>query len=321
MVEQVLGRAKRRSRAVYGVFLRVPCHVHKQLDGVLHGLQVAHVQYPELLYAAVVGQLQLLPHVLYRGDVDPLRVARRPYIVHVVVESPASFALLLLGSGQSSHVAPVVIAEQHRHVVGHSQSRVVVVLHLLVECPYLWCLLGRSLGHLLDDAALVVDDALQQLGVRALAHCLVAVAAHTDGHDVVSALHALDALTEESVEVLLVRRIVPCAPSLAVSGIFLVVARHGLVVRCSHHHAHLVGSLQVLGVVGIEGPSPHGRPQVVTLQSQDEFKHLLVESVVAVVGAEGVLHPRCQTGCLVVQEQSSVPHGRLSVGKLPVLYI
>ena len=311
MVEQI----------VHVVLAGIPGHVHKQLDGILHGFQVAHVQDPQFLDAAVVGQLQLFPHVLDGCHVDPLRITGRSHVVHVVVESPATLALLLLGRGQSSDVTPVVVAEQDGDVVRHSQSCVVVVLYLLIERPYLSCLLGRALGHLLDDAALVVDDALQQLRVRTVAHGLVAVATHADGDDVVSALRAIDTFTEEAVEVLLVRLVVPGAPSLAVAGILLMVACHRLVVRRSHHHTHRVGRLQVLWVVGIEGPSPHGRPQVVTLQSQDELEHLLVEAVVAVVRAEGVLHPRGQTGRLVVEEQSAISHGRFAVCEFALLYI
>ena len=311
MVEQI----------IHLVLSWIPGHIHKQLDGILHGLQVAHVQDPQLLDAAVIGQLQLFPHILDGGHVDPLRIAWCSHVVHVVVESPAAFALLLLSRWQSSDVTPVVVAEQHRHVVRHPQSCVVVVLHLLIEGPYLCRLLGRALGHLLDDAPLVVDDALQQLRVRTLAHGLVAVATHADGDDVVSALGALDTLTEEAVEVLLVRGVVPGAPTLTVTGIFLVVACHRLVVRGTHHDTHRVSSLQVLRVVGIESPSPHGRPQVVTLQTQDQLEHFLVETVVAVVRAEGVLHPRGQTGCLVVEEQAAIPDGRFAVCVFTLFYI
>ena len=250
MVEQV----------VHTVFRGIPRHVHKQLDGIFHRLQIADVEDPQFLDAAEVGQLQLLPHVLYGGDVDPLRVAGGTDVVHVVVESPSALALLFLGSRQTAHVAPVVVAEQDGHVVGHTQAGVIVVLHLFIECPDLRSLVSRLAGHLLDDAALVVDDVLQEFCVGAVAHRLVTVAAHADGHDVVGAVHALDALTEEAVEVLFVRGVVPGAPALAVAGILLVVAGHRLVVRRAHHHTHRVGGLQVLGIVGIEGPAPHRGP-------------------------------------------------------------
>ena len=114
------------------ISLGIPCHVHEQLDGILHGLQVADVQDPQFLDTAVVGQLQLFPHILYRGDVDPFRVAGGTDVVYVVVESPAAFALLFLSGGQTAHVAPVVVTQQYRHVVGHTESGVVVVLYLFI---------------------------------------------------------------------------------------------------------------------------------------------------------------------------------------------
>ena len=117
---------------IHFVFIGVPRHVHKQLDGVFHGLQVAHVQDPQLLDATVIGQLQLFPHVLYRGHVDPFRITGRSHIVHMVVESPAAFALLFLCRRQTAHVAPVIVAEQYRYIVGYAQSGIIVILYLFI---------------------------------------------------------------------------------------------------------------------------------------------------------------------------------------------
>ena len=105
---------------VYLILVGVPSHIHKQLDGIFHWLQVAYIQDPQLLNAAIVGQLQLFPHVLYRGNVDPLRIAGSTHVVYVVIQSPAALSLLLFGCRQSAHVTPVVVAEQHGHVIGHA---------------------------------------------------------------------------------------------------------------------------------------------------------------------------------------------------------
>ena len=43
------------SYRLLGVLFRIPCHIHKQLDGILHRLQVAHVQNPHALNTMVVG--------------------------------------------------------------------------------------------------------------------------------------------------------------------------------------------------------------------------------------------------------------------------
>ena len=99
----------------------------------------------------------------------------------------------------------------------------------------------------------------------------------------------------------------------------LVVTGHRLVVAGADDDAHGVGGLHVLRVVGIESPAPHGRPQEVTLQAEYQFEHLLVETVVAVVGAERVLDPRRQAGCLVVEEDAAIAHGGFAVGVFAAL--
>ena len=100
-----------------------------------------------------------------------------------------------------------------------------------------------------------------------------------------------------------------------------MVAGHRLMVRGAHHDAHGIGGLQVLGIVGIESPSPHGRPQIVALQTEDKLEDFLVEAVVAEISAEGVLHPGGEAGGLVVEEQSAIAHGGLAVGVFTFLYI
>ena len=39
------------------VLFGIPCHVEEQRDGVFHGLEVAHVQHPQLVHAVVIGEL------------------------------------------------------------------------------------------------------------------------------------------------------------------------------------------------------------------------------------------------------------------------
>ena len=170
---------------------------------------------------------------------------------------------------------------------------------------------------------MVVNDGLQQAGISILAHRLVTVATHTDGHDVVGAFHPLYALTEEAVEVFLVALIIPCSPLLTIAGILLMIAGHGLMVGCSDDYSHSVSSLQVLWVVSIESPVPHSRPKEITLKAENEFKDLCIEAVVAIVCAEGVLHPRRETGSLVIEEDTTITHIRLAIGIFarPYIYI
>ena len=232
----------------------------------------------------------------------------------MVIKSPPAFVLSLGGCRHAADVTPVVVAEQNRHVVGHSHAGVVVVEHLLVEGPHLWRLAGRAARHLFDYAALVADDLLQQTRIGLGRHRLVAVAAHANGHDVLGVLHPLNAFAEELVEARGVGCVVPGSPLVAVAGIFLVASGHGLVVAGADDNAHLIGQTRVLGVVGIESPVPHRGPHEIAAQTQDEFEHAGVETVVAVVGAVGVFHPLHQAGAFVVEEDASVAHRRLAVG-------
>ena len=147
------------------------------------------------------------------------------------------------------------------------------------------------------------------------AHGSVAVAAHAYRYDVFIVLGALHAFAEEAVDHLLVLGIVPCSVFVAVACPLLVVARHGLVVGCSHDYAHLVGRPAVLWVVGVERPSPHCRPHEVAFEAEYQLENLCVEVVSAVICAESVFHPRRKARRLVVQENASVTHGRLAVGE------
>ena len=251
----------------------------------------------------------------------------------MVIHAPSAFALALAGVGQAGHVAPVVVAQQHYGVVGRLQSLRHVSLHLFVDGPDLWPLLGRAAGGFGNDGPLVLENLAQQgyvalvfglvLAVVAVfaAHGLVAVATHADGYQVFGVFGALNTEAEEVVDDLLVGLIVPRPVLLAVACPFLVVARHGLVVRRAHDDAHLVGSLAVERVVGIEAPSPHRRPHEVGLEAQQQLEHAGVEVVAAIVGAVGVLHPRGEAGGLVVEEYAAVTHGRLTVGVCATFYI
>ena len=99
-----------------------------------------------------------------------------------------------------------------------------------------------------------------------------------------------------------------------------MVARHGLVVRSAHYHAHGIGSCAVLGVVGVKRPRPHGGPHKVATQTQDEFEHSGIELVVAIVSAIRVLYPSGKTRSLVVEEYAAIFHSRLTRGIAPALY-
>ena len=61
---------------------------------------------------------------------------------------------------------------------------------------------------------------------------------------------------------------------------FLLGAQHGLVVRGAHDDAVFVGELRVERIVLVEGVAPHGGPEIVALEPQDQLEDLHIEVVI-----------------------------------------
>ena len=122
-----------------GVVVGTPGHLEEEVDGMLHGLEVAHIENPEVVDAIFVAQAHLFPQVVGVGDVGPLGVARTAHVIDVVVHTPTALAVhkCLLGArsrnvgfGHTTNVTPVVVAKHDEHIVGHIEAQVVEVLHL-----------------------------------------------------------------------------------------------------------------------------------------------------------------------------------------------
>ena len=88
--------------------------------------------------------------------------------------------------GQPPNVAPVVVGEEQRHVVGNAHTLVVVVLHLLVERPELRRLRRWFSGDVGDDPSLIGHDALEQRDIASVGHRQVTIAPHADRDDVLA---------------------------------------------------------------------------------------------------------------------------------------
>ena len=298
------------------VVLGTPSHLEEEVDGLLHRLEVAHVENPQVVNAIFEAQTHLLPKMIGGGDVGPLGITRTAHVIDMVVHTPASLAIheCLFGARgrnvclrYTTDVAPVIVAKHDEHIIRHVESKVIEMLHFLIECPHLWSLVGLLARHFRDDATLVADDVLKEflvvfvtiLGqmVKAFlaAQSGVAITTHTDGDKVLGSLGALDAFAEELIDNLLVDSIIPtclsgslvivlgtCLPHLGnlVTHPFLVIASHRLMMRSAHNDAHLVGKRAIERVVKIEGIAPHGRPKVVALQAEEQFEDVFVEKVV-----------------------------------------
>ena len=284
-------RFRMTAHHVGGHRLRVPRHIHEQLDGVFHRLQVTHIQNPHAPNTVVIGQRQLFPHVLRGRNVQPFAVARRTDVVHMVIQTPATFMLPFLTLWHPSDISPIIVAEQHDDIIRHTHSLVVVVEYLFIQRPHLRSLARRPTRDVGDDAPLVRHNPLQQLCIGILAHRFIAVAAHTDGHQVFRTSHALDTLTEETVEHRLIGLVVPGSILPAMSRPFLMVACHRFMMARTDNNAHFIGQTAIFWVIGIESPTPHSRPQQIAPQAQQELEHFLVERMAAITGMESVEDP------------------------------
>ena len=305
------------------VFLRSPRHVKEEGNRILLRLEVTHVQDPELVDAIFISKLHLLPEVLYRGDVQPFGISRGAYVVNVVVHAPTAFVLPFLLIRKFPDIAPVVIRNEYDDVIRHTQSLFIIQLDFLVKSPDLRPFLRRLACDLAYDLALVPEQALHHADnvLIAAGQGCVAVAPHAYGDEVLIVLGPLDTLTEEPLQFLLVLRIVPhSAICLRVARPFLVVSGHRLVVRGSHHYAHLVSRLAVERIVGIESPTPHRRPEEIATQTQNQLENVGVELMSAPFGTVVILHPGRKARSLVVQEQTAIPHRRFPCRITAFLY-
>ena len=109
-----------------------PCHVHKQGYGILHRFQVAHIQYPHPVYAIVISQSELFPHILSGSDVYPFGISWRPHIIDMIIQTPSALMGTFLCCRYTAHIAPVVITKQHDDIIRHTHSTVIIVQHLFI---------------------------------------------------------------------------------------------------------------------------------------------------------------------------------------------
>ena len=289
----------------------VPCHVEKERDGIFHRFQVSHIHHPYPVHAVAVGEVHLLPHPLHLRDIDPFIIPGSTHIVKMIVHPVAAGTFRRVGEGQLPYITPVVVAQQQCHIVRHPHTLVVIVLYLLVEGPHLGCLLRFLAGHLRYDLPLILNDLLEQRDVTLLTHRLVTISTHAHGNQCLTRFHPLHALFPEITQCRFVGLVVPVTTP--ITAPFIVGPSHGFVMGGAYNNAHLVGKLPVHRVIIKKGVAPHGWPDEVPFQSQDQLKYLLIEQVVE--STEGFLSPSAQGGGFIVEEDTSVFYGRLPIRK------
>ena len=70
--------------------------------------------------------------------------------------------------------------------------------------------------------------------------------------------------------------------------------------------AVFVGEFRIAGSIVVERLAPHGRPQVVALQPEDELEHLFIED--GIESAEFLLRPSGQRRGFIIDENAAVFH-------------
>ena len=88
---------------------------------------------------------------------------------------------------------------------------------------------------------------------------------------------------------------------------------HRLVVTGSHHDTHLVSQSRTLRVILIESCCPHGRPEVVCLQAQQQLKDMLVSF--GIDTTKTIRTPCTKRRPLVVDKDSTIFHLRRRLDK------
>ena len=204
------------------LYIRPPCIVHDKRYWHLLWFQVAHVDNPDAVDAALVCKVQLLAEFRHGSGVYPTVIPRATVHVNVVVQAQSTLTLAFCCRSLAAYIAPVVVAEQQGHVIGHGEASIVVALHLSEDSPQLRNGIRPSVD-VLDNLALTVDDVPQRLHILlviTLTHSHIAVAAHTDGHEIIIIPVALHALAKKGIHALLVRGIVPWADLLLAVQVF-----------------------------------------------------------------------------------------------------
>ena len=165
-------------------------------------------------------------------------------------------------------------------------------------------------------------------------HRRVIRAAQADGDEAFVIPVPPDAFAPEIFENVRVFGVIPGAECLQVTPVpFLLRPQHRLLVRGAHDDAVFIRQPGILRIVFVEGVVPHGRPEIIALQPQNQLEQLRVKLVV-VIGharrngriragrdrAEFVGDPIAQIRRFVVQENAAIFHRRRALHKFSSLH-
>ncbi len=81
--------------------------------------------------------------------------------------------------------------------------------------------------------------------------------------------------------------------------------------RGSHHDAHLVGESWRFRIILIEVGSPHGRPEIVSLQAEQQFEDMAISLGIDATKLVGT--PSAKRWPLIIDEDAAIFHLRFSI--------
>ena len=172
----------------------------------------------------------------------------------MVIHAPATATLTFFCIRELADISPVVIGNKDGHVIRNPETLLIVLLNFLIKSPDLRGLFSRPPCNTTDDPALILNHIFKKSKIRLTAHSLVTITSHAYSDYILRTLHPFDTFTEELVNDLLVRPVIPCTISLAVTRPFLMIPGHRLMMRSSHYHTHLISDPAVFRIIGIKGP-------------------------------------------------------------------
>ena len=249
----------------------------EELDGELHGLEVADVDDPDAVGSVVEGEVHLLPDFGDGVGVEPFVVAWAADVVEVIVDAGAAGAFALFRRGETAEVAPVVVAPEEGDVVGDAHAFFVVALDFLVEAQTCGTLVmsGLTVSLRISRWSATMFSSVE---LPAGGHGRVIEAAHAESDDLLVVLVALHAGAPEVVDACAFLVVVPWA---VVAGFHSFSARiMGSSCEVPMTMPYSSASFGVQGIVCVEGVVPHGGPEEVGLEAEQEFEDLGVELVV-----------------------------------------
>ena len=303
LLRKILRIIDRAMQVARSVAVEIIGEVEEVRERILVTEDIADVYDPKLADAVIVGGRHLLPYLRKEGGVVPLKGNRIAVVIEMIIHSVAALVAAHLGRRQRAEVSVVVVAEHQRnalklgipHQAGRRLVAVEIRLHLFIKGKHSRNLIEILVHMLFDQSVLRFKNAPQQVyvvGKRRLPaeNSRIRFAAHADRDDIFKLSASLKAVLPEAGDAFFVRVEVP---GVAVHGILaahiavlFALAAARLMMGSTHDNTEFIREDCVLKsrTVVREDCRPHGGPQVVALQAEQQFKymrvHLCVEAAV-----------------------------------------